>query len=144
MKAIRLFQDISRGLGIEVARQIFVAIATPSTQRKREEWSRCFLLTLYILCRRQYDWPLKTVASFFAKINKEEGWTIGVRNHTEGAIYEELRNLLGKRPPKNPSPILRDLIEEAKKLPERRPGRPKGTTKSAFDKKLAEGKAGLD
>jgi len=121
----QLYHAISRGLGIDVARQLFVEIATPSTQREQDEWSRCYLLTAYIHLRQQNGCSHKDAVHELAELNKNQGYTIGVRRHTESAIHEAVRELLGKRPPKNASPFLLKLMEEAKKLHEGKRGRPK-------------------
>src|SRR5262249_18211936 len=114
-----LFRAIERGLGIDVARQLFNEIATPSTRPEQEEISRCILLSVYTHLRQLKGWSHIEVVRHLARMNEEhkkDGLIVGVRKYTEGAIYEELRHLL-ERPPKKQSPILRDLIEQANELP---------------------------
>jgi hypothetical protein len=116
--AKQVFQSVSRVLGLAEAQRIFGELAAQPPKRLQEELSRCSLLHAYILFRRK-GWPLKKVARHLAEINKTLpiASKYGTRGYTEGAIFDQLYNLLWRRPPKQPSPLLRSLMEEASELP---------------------------
>jgi hypothetical protein len=143
--ADRAFQAISRGRGIDEAQEIFRERAPQLSKEQEEEFKKCVLLNYYIILRTHYGLNLQKVARHLAKNASE---LVRIRSSkgrkrrkaalisyagkqsaddpikAEVAIAKELGRLLGKRPPRNPSPWRRMLMDEAKKLPERTRGRP--------------------
>jgi hypothetical protein len=126
--ARKAFRDISKLLGQEEAQRIFSELATPPSAKMREEFKKIELLTQYIMYRKKGMAGPKSGAHL-AEINKRGFSSYGVRGGYRGitneAIEAELRNLLGKRPPKHPSPLLGTLMKEARSLPKQPRGRPR-------------------
>jgi hypothetical protein len=126
--AREVFRDISKLSGQEEAQRIFGELATPPSAKMREELKKIELLTQYIIYRKK-GWSVQRLARHLAESNKTGSYAYGVRGGYRGitneAIEAELRNLLGKRPPKHPSPLLGTLMKEARSLPKQPRGRPR-------------------
>jgi hypothetical protein len=122
-----IFHHFSESVGHHEAQRMFHRAAGPlpePLETVRRERANCSLLSEFI----QRKWPVPRLARFLAKENRYP-WLYAARGGTSQEAFEQqLKRLLGKRPPETNSPRLRELMKqaaEAHRQMERKPGRPK-------------------
>jgi 2-iminoacetate synthase ThiH len=133
-----IFRRITRLLGLAEAQRIFSDLATPTPKKVIEEMNNHLLLQAYIDYGGGEIAPLarhllkrgKTIGMDFStrgarpinEAKRKKQLKDGVEIKPETGIAKQLQRLLGKGPPKNASPALRMLVEEARQLPRSRRG----------------------